>query len=343
MTRWIYGWVLSVLGLLVILVPACNQFSKVADEGRAVTQSVVKGIKDTVNNARAVSSQHTAFKETRAVLDRNLSEITIGTWNIQRFGKTKMSNTKVMQTLVSVARQFDVLAIQEIQSRNDQTFIQRYVDMINADGSQYSYILSPVLGTLRYSEQYAFIYDTSRIELVDEGAIVPDPQDLLNREPMFSLFRTRTSVPSQAFSFAVANVHLAPNESRSELATLYEVYLWLQSYLGQYEDDVILLGDFNEPPKRYGQLWNIQSLAMALQESTMTNTRQTEAYDNILFDTRFTSEFTRKSGVIDLQSAFGLTLEEADDVSDHLPVWASFSVGEGIPATQYARQPSGVR
>lgn len=343
MSRWIYGWILSVLGFLVILIPACNQFSKVAEEGRELTREVAEGIADKVKDSNLFGNPETPVIHHQVVLQRNPSEIVVGTWNIQKFGKSKMSNPKVMATLVQVARQFDVLAIQEIQSRNDQTFVQKYIDLINSDGSQYSYILSPILGTKRYSEQYAFIYDTNRIVLMDEGAIVPDPHQLLAREPMFSRFRTRTAIPQQAFTFTLANVHVAPNQTRSELATLYEVYLWLQSYLHQYEDDVILLGDFNEPPRRYGQLWQIRSLAMALRENITTNTIRTKSYDNILFDTSRTHEFTNKSGVLDLQQVFGLTLEEAKAVSDHLPVWAAFTAGEIVPANQVAGQSAGVR
>ncbi len=342
MSRWIYGWILSAIGILVILVPACNQFSKVVEEGRERTLDTVDGLARSVGTNFLVAG-NSQNRERLVILDRNQSEIIIGSWNIEKFGVTKMSNPSIMTTLVNVARQFDVLAIQEIQSKHDQTFVEKYVDLINADGSKYSYVLSPILGSNRYSEQYAFIYDTNRIVMVDEGSIVPDPQDLLKREPMFSRFRTNTPNPGDAFSFALANVHVAPNETRNELSTLYEVYLWLQSYLGDVEDDIILLGDFNEPPRRYGQLWQIESLRMVLSENTMTNTLQTKAYDNILFDQNFTQEFMHKSGVLDLQQLFGFTREQASDVSDHLPVWAAFSAGELRPPNQFARQPSGVR
>jgi deoxyribonuclease-1-like protein len=62
-------------------------------------------------------------------------------------------------------------------------------------------------------------------------------------------------------------------------------------------------------------------------------------YDNLVFDGRATSEFTGRSGVLDLMVEYGLSEEQALEVSDHFPVWAEFSVFEsGRPkvATKWA-------
>ena len=51
--------------------------------------------------------------------------------------------------------------------------------------------------------------------------------------------------------------------------------------------------------------------------------------DNIVFDRRATSEFTCKAEVFDLMREFDLTIDNALEISRHLPVWAEFSVYEG--------------
>ena len=51
--------------------------------------------------------------------------------------------------------------------------------------------------------------------------------------------------------------------------------------------------------------------------------------DNIVFDSLATVEFTGRSGVVDFLRALNLTVEQAREISDHLPVWAEFSVYEG--------------
>jgi endonuclease/exonuclease/phosphatase family metal-dependent hydrolase len=273
----------------------------------------------------------------QVVLPRNPSEIIIGTMNIQTFGVAKIRNQEVMSTLVKIARQFDCLAIQEVRSKHDQTILQQYIDMINADGSRYDYVLSPLLGNSYQTFQYGILYDTNRIELTDSGFVVPDPNNLMHREPMVSRFRTRTSVPEQAFTFALVDVHIDPNVTRAELDVLYQVYQWLRAYMPD-EDDIIVLGDFNEPPHRYGNMWQITTLRAAIADGITTNTLRNAAYDNILFDGELTREYTGRSGVLDVEKAFGLTLEQTQAVSDHLPVWAAFTAGE-MPRPQYANQP----
>jgi hypothetical protein len=55
--------------------------------------------------------------------------ISIGSFNIQVFGTSKMSDANLMGYLVDIARKFDVLAIQELRSTDD-TIIPRFVQMI---------------------------------------------------------------------------------------------------------------------------------------------------------------------------------------------------------------------
>ena len=70
-----------------------------------------------------------------------------------------------------------------------------------------------------------------------------------------------------------------------------------------------------------------------------TNTRRTKSYDNILLDARNTTEYTGRSGVFDLMAEFGLTTEQALEVSDHMPVWAEFSVFESGSGAVIASRP----
>ena len=69
-----------------------------------------------------------------------------------------------------------------------------------------------------------------------------------------------------------------------------------------------------------------------------TNTRRSKTYDNLIFDTRTTTEYTGTWGVLDLQNTFGLSLDKALEVSDHNPVWAAFRPWEtrltaGVPGS----------
>ncbi len=347
MTSLRLAQILGTLLTLAVIFIGCNDFGRVTQQ----TKQVAKDLLESGRQAGVLGQRDSSGQPPAAVgpgvnqmhgtpvywqVPRDQSLIAIGTFNIQVFGTTKLGKPDVVRTLVQIVRQFDCLAIQELRSQDD-TIIPRFVEMINSDGSQYNYVVGPRQGNSSSTEQYVFIYDTNRIVLVDSGFVVPDPQNVLHREPLVTRFRTRTADPRQAFSFALANVHVDPDVTQVELSALTDVYVWLQQYLRD-EDDIIMLGDFNEPPSRYGRLWQLPNLVSALPNDVTTNTKRTRAYDNLLLDQRFTSEFSGHAGVLDFGQAFGLNYDQARAVSDHLPVWALFSSSEAR-APQYAQQP----
>ena len=187
-------------------------------------------------------------------------------------------------------------------------------------------MIGPRLGRTSSKEQYAFVYDTNRIE-VDQASVytVSDPHDLLHREPLVTHFRVRGAPPERAFTFTLANIHTDPDETDTELDALADVFVAVQQ--AGYEDDVILLGDLNVDEYHFGRLGHLPGIAHAISGMT-TNTRRNKMYDNLVFDGRATGEFTGRSGVLDLMVEFGLSEELALEVSDHFPVWAEFSVFE---------------
>jgi endonuclease/exonuclease/phosphatase family metal-dependent hydrolase len=262
--------------------------------------------------------------------------IYIATFNIQVFGKSKMSEPWVVEVLAQTVRHCDIVAIQEVRAKEDD-ILPRFVAAINADGSRYDYLIGPRLGRTVSTEQYAFVYDTARVEY-DPSSVgtMSDPSDELHREPFVARFRSRTVPPQQAFSFWLVNTHTDPDEVPQEVAALANAFLAMQRARGD-EDDVILLGDLNASETQLGPLGKIPRMNWVVRGAT-TNTRQTKAYDNILFDGWTTSEYTGRWGVYDLERAFGLTREQALKVSDHLPVWAEFSAWELNGPANFARQ-----
>lgn len=253
--------------------------------------------------------------------------VRIATFNIQVFGESKLGDERVMDVLAQVARRFDVLAIQEVRAKS-QDVLPRFVELINADGRRYDFVIGPRLGRTTSKEQYAFVYDTQTIE-IDHSSLytVDDPDDRLHREPLTAGFRARSADASQAFTFTLVNIHTDPDEVADELNALDDVFRAVRND-GRDEDDIILLGDLNADDTHLGELARIPYLAVAV-SGQPTNTRGTAQYDNVLFDARATAEFTGRSGVLDLMKQFKLTQEEALAVSDHFPVWAEFSSFEG--------------
>ncbi|MCX7431760.1 MAG: endonuclease/exonuclease/phosphatase family protein [Planctomycetia bacterium] len=248
--------------------------------------------------------------------------ITICSFNIQVFGESKISKPQVVDVLTKVVRKFDIVAIQEVRAKSDSV-IPQFLSAINADGSRYQFVIGPRLGRTVSKEQYTFIYDSTRIE-VDPSSVgtSPNPGDRLHRPPLHARFRVRANPPESGFSFWLVDTHTDPDEVSAEVNALADVFTEMKA-LRPDEDDVILMGDFNAGPPQFGKIKQIPGVGWAVSGVT-TNTRRSKTYDNLIFDTRTTTEYTGRWGVLDLQNTFGLSLDKALEVSDHNPVWAAF-------------------
>lgn len=274
-------------------------------------------------------------------VQRTGESIRIASFNIQVFGESKVQSAPVMDVLARVARNFDVIAIQEIRARS-QDIIPFYVEKINATGRKYDYVIGERLGRTDSKEQYAYIFDTQSLE-VDRQQLytVADPDDLLHREPFVALFRVRGPAPENAFTFTLVNVHTDPDEVEQEMNVLDDVYMAVRND-GRNEDDIIILGDFNADDRHLGDLGRLSGLTWVI-AGMPTNTKGTAQYDNIIFTEQATREFTGRGGVFDFMREYNLTMEQAEKVSDHLPVWAEFSIYEGGQAGRFAGTDSPVK
>lgn len=308
------------LGLLLLAGLAGCDFEQALD------QLARQGKADTSQTAAAQPSM------------RASDAIRIASFNIQVFGASKMDKPEVVDALAQVVRQFDVVAIQEIRC-SDQTMLPRFVEIVNAAGARYDHVIGPRLGRTSSKEQYAFIFDTTRVQ-VDMGSVytVPDPADLLHRPPLVTRFRVRGPPAGEAFSFTLVNIHTDPDETDTELDALADVFTSVQ-YNGSGEDDVILLGDLNVDYKHLGRLGQLADIDWVIADET-TNTRRNRSYDNLVYNRRATVERTGAGGVLDLMRTFGLTMDEALKISDHMPVWAEFSIYEGGAGSRIATRPA---
>jgi hypothetical protein len=189
-------------------------------------------------------------------------------------------------------------------------------------------VLGPRLGRTSSKEQYAFIFNKATVELDRESVYtVHDPDDLLHREPLVAGFRVRGPPPEEAFTFTLINTHTDPDEVAAEIESLDDVFRAVRDD-GRYEDDLILLGDFNADDVRLRAAGGLGSVTAAI-SGQPTNTRGSDTYDNLLFQPLTTAEFNGRAGIVDLLRAFNLTMEQALEISDHCPVWAEFSIREG--------------
>ena len=260
--------------------------------------------------------------------------IRIASFNIQVFGDSKASKPYVMQTLAAIIRNFQLVAIQEIRTKNDyllDNFLRDYVNQGAAGQGAahvYDYVIGPRMGRTNSKEQYAFIYDTAAIELNKQSVYtVNDPQDLFQRSPLVAMFRARGPAPNEAFTFELVDIHTEPDEALAECNTLADVYHAVRQASGD-EDDIIILGDLNSDDRHLGRLAQIPGIHPIV-SGVFSNTRQNALYDNMIIHQPSTTEFTGRWGVFDVMHQFNLSQDQALQVSDHFPIWAEFSVYEG--------------
>jgi endonuclease/exonuclease/phosphatase family metal-dependent hydrolase len=273
--------------------------------------------------------------------------IRVASFNIQVFGDAKVKNQDAALAIAAIIQQFDLVAIQEIRTQDDyflDNFLRNYVNQNAQNGRVYDKVIGPRLGRSSSKEQYAFVYNTATIE-VNSRLIytVNDPHDLLHREPLVAMFRTRGPPPQQAFTFVLVNIHTDPDETDSELDALGQVYQAVRRTAGG-EDDIIVLGDLNVDDRHLGMLGRLEGVKPLIR-GMYTNTRQTELYDNIVLHQPSTAEFRGNCGVFNFPELYKLprdqALQRALQVSDHLPIWAEFSAYEAATPGRVATREEG--
>ena len=260
--------------------------------------------------------------------------IQIATINLGPFDQKKLDKPHVVDRLVQVIGRFDVVAIQDVRAR-DQGILVEFLQRVNAEGRHYDFAVAPRVGRDEVDQYSAFLFDRSTVE-IDRSTVylVEDEAGRFGREPLAASFMARGPSPNEAFTFTLINVHTEPSRAAEELDLLDDAFRAVRDD-GRGEDDVLLLGDLGADDRHLGQLGQLPNVTWAISDVPST-TRGTRLVDNLLFERRATVEFTGRSGVLDLIREFDLSMRQAVEISDHLPVWAEFSVYEGGQAGNVA-------
>jgi endonuclease/exonuclease/phosphatase family metal-dependent hydrolase len=258
-----------------------------------------------------------------------LDTIAIATWNIQTLGRSKLGKPKVVATILDVLRRYDVVAVQEIKDVSGET-PRRLLELLDASRGPsdppFAALTSPRTGLApddrASQEQYAFFFDASAIEPLDDGRLFDDADDAFQREPWMARFRVREG----GFSFVLIDIHTRPEAAVEEIRALSNVVTWAMT---QYpdEDDFVVLGDFNAscdyaspkqldalPLRGPGFVWVVPDDVDTTVKSTFC------AYDRIVLGEAAARQW---------EGDWGIVVDVIDAaVSDHLPVWSRFPVDE---------------
>lgn len=252
--------------------------------------------------------------------------VRIASFGLEAFGESKLKKAAVVETIVRMIRQFDVIALQHIQSKQ-QNIVPELLDKVNQSDRRYDYCIGPRVGSESNQQQFAFLFDTDRIE-TDRPQLytIDDPQALIEFDPLVAWFRCKAVPIDKAFTFTLVNLRLDPLTNGKELKLLPDLIRSVRQD-GRAEDDIILLGNFGYSDSEMRSLQNIGML-LALEGIPTTVTGEA-MLDNIVFPARATDEFTGRAGVVDFLRQLNLSIDQAFQISTHMPIWAEFFAAEG--------------
>jgi hypothetical protein len=252
----------------------------------------------------------------------------LASFDLGQYDDAKQANARASGVLCHLFPQFELIAVQGIRGKN-QGVLVRLVEQINAtSGRSFNFATCPTQQRDAVDHYNAFIYDQTRLDV--DRTTVHFVEDRLGRfrvKPLVGVFRARGPKPEEAFTFTLINVDVDPDNVAVELDLLAETYRAVRDD-GRNEDDIILLGNLRTDDQHLGGLNKLLGVEPLL-SNVPTTVRGAELFDNILLDRRATSEFAGRVEVVDMIREFGLSKAEASEISEHLPIWAEFSVYEG--------------
>ncbi len=258
----------------------------------------------------------------------------VATFNLRSRHSARAEQPHEMDILVRIACRFGVLAIQGLPADRED-LLPRWVEAINRTGADFDFAVGPRVGPADQPEHFAFLFNRRVVQL-DRAELytVEDCDDLLTWDPLVAWFRAVGPSAEEAFTFTCISAGVAASRAEAERDILHELLRAVQED-GRGEDDVILAGDLRFGPGALGALDRVPHITYAVHQGP-TSTTGEAAWDNLAFQKAATVEFNGHCGVVDFLREYNLTLQEAVEVSEHLPVWTEFSIFEGGPIGRLA-------
>lgn len=307
-----------------------------------------------VNSAAEIQrlKQH---KQQRGIPAKAADRMLLATWNIANLGAQDRKDEH-LRLIAEVLSWFDIAAIQEVRDNfSDLVKIQLML------GGTWRLLFSDVAGN---EERMAFVYDSSRVRLLEKVGEIAFPVSALKRVKLPGVLKKYEGFDRNPYiaafacgrlSFLLANVHLyygtmntAQKKKESmerRMLETFAVALWAQDRAKSkfsFTRDIIALGDFNMPKcvptdPIYKAL-TAKGLHLPQHSSEMGSNLAGDAqYDQIAFfpgDTQ--ADFTGNHGIFDFDKALfpdlwnnGTGKKKFETylryyLSDHRPMWMEF-------------------
>lgn len=295
----------------------------------------------TSNSKRSadLDSQQLSLKDSASVKDskqqsktrqssKNSGEIKIVSWNIQHLGKTKTSDH--IYQIANLLRDVDIVAIQEVVAKDPAgaQAVAKIADELNRMGAKWDYQISDPTKSpsSNISERYAFLWKTSKVNIIHRAYLDQEMEDHCFREPYIAEFKKKGNFDP----FYIVNYHSRKYNDKPEEEIIHFI-----DYPERLQSNQILIsGDFNLSEKHI--VWKSfykRGFKSALRDQRTTlkwkcknGDYLSHPIDNIYFTPGITSV---RAGSIDFVKRCE-NLKRAREISDHLPIFMEFTLSENL-------------
>lgn len=251
--------------------------------------------------------------------------LSIGAFNAQVFGLSKMATEGVPAALVRIFERYDLVLLQEIRDASGSSLVDLEA-RLDATGEDWTVVVSERLGRTRSKEQYAYLYRASRLTIDDAYVFNDGPDDgadAFEREP----FVAHVATLDGAYDFALIGLHADPDTAPIEMDFLPDVEADALEQWG--DEDILILGDLNAScsytTPRELQLLTLRTVpdyTWWIGDQTDTTTSNTVcAYDRLITRGDLSGRVVPGSAdTYSFDQALALSADLTRRVSDHYPV-----------------------
>lgn len=308
------------IAFLVILVSSCIHFSQSFTNPGAKENDVLFGKKALIVNQFGKSKIPAKNEEPSAIQPPLL----IGSFNIQTLTRKKFNKPHIMDVIERIILRYDLMLIMEIHTEED-SYILRLLRDINRflpPEESYNVTLSERQDSTK--EHYALFYRKNKLKVITTESY--DDPAIFYRKPLVVTLEALTLRDMK--KFGVIAQHVRPSQAVEEISGLAEVYDYVKN---TYEiEDVLLMGDFNADCSYVKEndwdkidLWNRLEFTWAITNKMDTTTNYRSCtLDRFVYAGEKMNDgvILSTAGVFDFQEAFGLSISETRNVSDHWPI-----------------------
>lgn len=255
---------------------------------------------------------------------RKSDKLTLASWNIRHLGRTKTSED--IYEIANILRDFDIVAIQEVVAKDPAgaQAVAKIADELNRMGAKWDYQISdPTKSPSVYiSERYAFLWKTSKVNMVHRAYLDKELEDLCYREPFVAAFKKK----GNSNPFYVINYHSRKYNDRPEEEIIH--FLDYRERLDSHR--ILIAGDFNlsekhavwKPFYRRGFKSALNNQRTTLKVKCKNGDYLSHPIDNVYFTSGIEMV---QAGSLDFVGSCE-NLDRAREISDHLPVYLEFKI-----------------